>query len=69
MLMAESSAQLLQTSSDDTVLIAALDCLARHGEAADVQTIAQIASKKSSISDAAIRTLQRMTKPGVDMHW
>lgn len=60
------SLKLLQTSNDDTVLIAALDCLARHGEAADVQTIAQIATKKPSLSNAVIQTLQRISKPGTD---
>lgn len=58
--------RILQKSNDDTVRAAALECLARHGEAADVITIAQIAASKSAVSDAALKTLQRMNKPGVD---
>lgn len=58
--------KVLQSSNDDRVRSAALECLARHGEPADVKPIAEIASKKSSISDSALRTLQRMNKPGVD---
>lgn len=58
--------RILQSSNDDKVRAAALECLVRHGEAADVVTITELAAQKSAISDAALRTLQRMNKPGVD---
>lgn len=56
----------LQATTDDAVRVAALECLARHGEAADVPLIAERAAGSGPVADAAKRALQRLGKPGVD---
>jgi len=53
--------------SDPAVQAAAVDCLARHGEAADVPMLVRLAgSGQGVVSEAARRTLDRLGKPGVD---
>lgn len=58
--------QTLSAASDDKVRVAALECLARHGEAADVPLMVGLASGSGPAADAAKKTLQRLGKPGVD---
>jgi len=59
--------KVLQSASDVEVRVAALECLARHGEAADVPMIVRLANAKpETVADAARKVLQRMGKPGVD---
>jgi HEAT repeat protein len=58
--------KVLGASADEKVRVAALECLARHGEAADVPMIVGLAGAAGPVADAAKRTLQRLGKPGVD---
>ncbi|MCU0874417.1 MAG: HEAT repeat domain-containing protein, partial [Pirellulaceae bacterium] len=49
------------------VRVAALECLALHGEAADVALVVKLAqSEPASLAEAARRVLPRMGKPGVN---
>jgi HEAT repeat protein len=49
------------------VRVAALECLALHGEAADVALVVKLAqSEPAAVSEAARRVLPRMGKPGVN---
>ena len=59
--------EVLAAGGEDNLRCAALECLVRHGEAADVPRIAALANDKSAaVADAARRTLQRLGKPGTD---
>ena len=49
------------------VRVAALECLALHGEAADVALVVKLAqSEPAAVAEAARRVLPRMGKPGVN---
>jgi HEAT repeat protein len=53
--------------SDPAVQAAAVDCLGRHGEAADVPMLVRLAgSRQAAVAEAAHKTLDRLGKPGVD---
>ena len=53
--------------SDPNVRVAAIDCLSRHGEAADVPMLVRLAgSGQGADTEAARKTLGRLGKPGVD---
>ena len=57
----------LAAATEDNLRGAALECLVRHGDAADVPMIAALAHDKSAtVAAAARRTLQRLGKPGTD---
>lgn len=57
----------LKMAGDEPLRVAALECLARHGEAEDVPLIVGLATETSgAVGAEAKRTLQRMGKPGVD---
>jgi len=59
--------KVLQSAGEENIRLAALECLARHGEAADVELLVRTARGKSAAeADAARKVLQRMGKPGVD---
>lgn len=59
--------KVLQSAGDVEIRVAALECLVRHGEAADVSMIVRLAhAKPEAVADAARKVLQRMGKPGVD---
>ena len=53
--------------SDPAVRAAAIDCLGRHGEAADVPMLVRLAGTgQGAVAEAARKTLGRLGKPGVD---
>jgi HEAT repeat protein len=53
--------------SDPAVRAAAIDCLGRHGEAADVPMLVRLAGTgQGAVAEAARKTLDRLGKPGVD---
>jgi len=56
----------LQATADDAVRVACLECLSRHGTAADVPMLTERAAGSGAVADAAKRALQRLGKPGVD---
>lgn len=58
--------KLAQTAADNRVRVAALRCLVKHGEAADVPALAALAASNPAIASEVIATLQSMSKPGVD---
>jgi HEAT repeat protein len=59
--------KVLNATSYADVRVAAVECLARHGEAADVPLVVRLAhAKRADVADAARKVLQRMGKPGVD---
>ncbi len=59
--------KVLESASDVEVRVAALECLVRHGEAADVPMVVRLAgAKPEAVADTARKVLQRMSKPGVD---
>ncbi|WCJ59533.1 HEAT repeat domain-containing protein [Fontisphaera persica] len=62
----EGLLKVVSTTGDEAVRAAALDCLARHGTAADVPLLAERAAGTGPAADAAKRALQRLGKPGVD---
>ncbi|MCX8155614.1 MAG: HEAT repeat domain-containing protein [Verrucomicrobiae bacterium] len=62
----EALLQVIQATADEVVRAAALDCLARHGTAADVPLLAGRAAGTGAAAEAAKRALQRLGKPGVD---
>jgi HEAT repeat protein len=54
-------------SSEVDVRVAALECLALHGEAADVTLVVKLAqAEPAAVAEAARRVLPRMGKPGVN---
>jgi HEAT repeat protein len=58
---------LAEKASDQTVQAAAVDCLGRHGEAADVPMLVRLAgTAQGPVAEAAHKTLDRLGKPGVD---
>lgn len=57
----------LERRDDVAVRVAALECLVRHGEAEDVPLFVRLAQNPSApLADAARKTLQRMSRTGVD---
>ncbi len=57
----------LLDSGDVDVRVAALECLALHGEAADVAAVVKLAqAEPAAVAEAARRILPRMGKPGVN---
>jgi len=53
--------------SDPAVRAAAVDCLGRHGEAADVPMLVRLAGAgQGPVAESARKTLVRLGKPGVD---
>ncbi|MGO8927171.1 MAG: HEAT repeat domain-containing protein [Limisphaerales bacterium] len=53
--------------SDPPVRAAAIDCLGRHGEAADVPMLVRLAAtEQGAVAEAARKALDRLGKPGVD---
>ena len=59
--------KVLEAADDAGVRVAALECLVRHGEAADVPLVVRLAhAKPEAVADAARKVLQEMGKPGVD---
>lgn len=59
--------KVLEGQEQTGVRVAALEGLARHGEAGDVPRIVALASAQpAALAEAARKTLQRMSKPGVD---
>jgi HEAT repeat protein len=53
--------------SEPAVRAAAIDCLGRHGEAADVPMLIRLAgTEQGAVAEAARKTLTRLGKPGVD---
>jgi len=59
--------RVVESSADVDVRVAALECLALHGEAADVALVVKLAqSEPPVVAEAARRVLPRMVKPGVD---
>ena len=58
--------KVIQATGDEAVRAAALDCLGRHGTAADVPMLAERAAGTGAAAEAAKRALQRLGKPGVD---
>jgi HEAT repeat protein len=62
-----SVVKVLQSTGDEKIRLAALECLARHGEAPDVELLVRTARGKSAAeAHVARKVLQRMGKPGVD---
>jgi HEAT repeat protein len=58
---------LAKKTSDPAVQAAAVDCLGRHGEAADVPMLVRlVGTAQGPVAEAAHRTLDRLGKPGVD---
>ena len=58
---------LAEKESDPAVRAAAVDCLGRHGEAADVPMLVRLAGTgQGAVAEAAHKTLDRLGKPGVD---
>ena len=58
---------LVETGSDAAVQAAAIACLGRHGEAADVPMLVRLAGTgQGAVAEAAHKTLYRLGKPGVD---
>jgi HEAT repeat protein len=58
---------LAEKGSDPTVRAAAIECLGRHGEAADVPMLVRLAGAgQGTVAEAARKTLDRLGKPGVD---
>ncbi|MBI5387559.1 MAG: HEAT repeat domain-containing protein [Verrucomicrobia bacterium] len=59
--------KVLNSANSDALRVAALECLAVHGEAADVPTLVGLASDPAAaVAAAARKTLQRLGKSGVD---
>ena len=59
--------KVLDQSSEEKIKVATLNCLAIHGEAADVPKLASLAGGPSGpLAEAAKKALQRLGKPGVD---
>lgn len=59
--------KVLESASDVEIRVAAVECLARHGEAVDVPLVVRLAhAKREDVADAAREVLRRMGKPGVD---
>jgi HEAT repeat protein len=59
--------RLLATPVESNLRVAALECLVRHGEAADVPMIVRLAgAEPGAVADAARKVLQRMGRPGVN---
>ena len=57
----------LKKAEDDSLRTAALECLVRHGEAADVPMMVGLANDKAAaVAVAARKALLRMGQPGVD---
>jgi HEAT repeat protein len=58
---------LAEKESDPAVRAAAIDCLGRHGEPADVPMLVRLAGAgQGPVAEAARKTLDRLGKPGVD---
>jgi HEAT repeat protein len=58
---------LAEKEFDPAVRAAAVDCLGRHGEAADVPMLVRLAGTgQGAVAEAAHKTLDRLGKPGVD---
>ena len=58
---------LAEKASEPAVQAAAVDCLGRHGEAADVPMLVRLAgTAQGPVAEAAHKTLDRLGKPGVD---
>ena len=58
---------LVEKETDPAVRSAAIDCLGRHGEAADVPMLVRLAGTgQGAVAEAAHKTLDRLGKPGVD---
>jgi HEAT repeat protein len=58
---------LVEKESDPAVRAAAVACLGRHGEAADVAMLVRLAGTgQAAVAEAARKTLDRLGKPGVD---
>lgn len=59
--------RVVESSAEVDVRVAALECLALHGEAADVALVVKLAqSEPAVVAEAARRVLPRMGKPGVN---
>lgn len=59
--------QVVEGEGEVDVRVAALECLALHGEAADVALVVKLAqSEPAALAEAARRVLPRMGKPGVN---
>ena len=59
--------RVLETSAEVEVRVAALECLALHGEARDVAQLVQLAqAEPAAVAEAARRVLPRMSQPGVN---
>lgn len=59
--------KVLEAGGEVQVRVAALECLALHGEAADVPLVVKLAqSEPAAVAEAARRVLERMGKPGVN---
>ena len=59
--------KVLEANGEVEVRVAALECLALHGEAADVPLVVKLAqSEPAAVAEAARRVLPRMSKPGVN---
>ena len=59
--------QVLEQTTDPAVKAAVVECLAVHGETSDVAAIVKLAaSAPEPVKSAARRTLQRMSRKGVD---
>lgn len=62
----EGLLKVIPSTGEEAVRVAALDCLGRHGTAADVPMLAERAAGAGATAEAAKRALQRLGKPGVD---
>jgi len=59
--------RVVEAAAEVEVRVAALECLALHGEAADVALVVKLAqSEPAAVAEAARRVLPRMSKPGVN---
>lgn len=59
--------KVIEAGGEVPVRVAALECLALHGEAADVPMVVTLAqSEPAAVAEAARRVLERMGKPGVN---
>ena len=59
--------KVLESGGEADMRVAALECLALHGEAADVALVVKLAqAEPAAVAEAARRVLERMSKPGVN---
>jgi len=59
--------KVLESGGEPETRVAALECLALHGEAADVPLVVKLAQAEPvAVAEAARRVLERMSRPGVN---